>query len=252
MLVVMMASVFVLLSASVSAEGTKNGWETVGTKKYYYKNGAAQKGRVKIGKKWYFFKSSGVMATKDTKEKKVTYFINKNNNLEAFKKGKNYYKPGGKKMNKEKREDYKTLQRARKIVKKITKSSMTKQQKLKVCFDYVIKFPYKRCRIPFPANDKSWVSLYANDHFVRKGGDCHADAAAFAYLAKACGYKDVYVCIDAKLSNPNHHAWTYVDGLYYDPLFAEAKSYSAYWAAKKVKLIPIVKKRVAVGYVGDK
>ena len=177
--------------------------------------------------------------------------LNKNDSLEAYKKGKVYYKAAGTKMSAAVRDDYLTLRRARTIVKKITKPEMTKKEKLKVCFDYIIKMPYKRYRMPFPAGNKAWVSLYANDHLVRKGGDCHADAAAFGYLARACGYKKVYICLDAKLTNPSHHAWTKVDSLYYDPLFAEAKNYKKYWAAKKYPLSTITSRQIAPGYVGD-
>lgn len=251
MLIMVMTALCPLSAMTVSADET-NGWQTVDNKTYYNKGGKHQTGRKKISGKWYFFKSNGVMATNDVKEKKVTYFINKNGNLEAFKKGKKYYKPTGKKMSKVKKDDYVTLRRARKIVKKITNKNMTQEQKLKKCFDYVIKFPYKRHRMPFPAKNKAWVSLYANDHLVRHGGDCHADAAAFAYLARACGYKKVYVCLDAKLSNPSHHAWTKVDGKYYDPLFYQAKKGGVYWAATSYKLRAVVKKKVASGYVGDK
>ncbi len=228
------------------------GWFTYSKKKYYCKSGVPVKGFKKISKKWYLFKSTGVMATADAKYKKVQYYLNKNNNVEAYKKGKVYYKPTGKKMSAAVRDDYTTLRTARKIVKKITNDSMTQEQKLKVCFDYIIKMPYKRYRMPFPAKNKSWVSLYANDHLVRKGGDCHADAAAFGYLARACGYKTVYICLDAKLANPTHHAWTKVGSKYYDPLFAEAKNYKKYWAAKSYPLTAITTKKIAPGYIGDK
>ena len=235
-----------------NGEPVGKGWQTIKGKKYYCKaNGKVFTGRKKINKKWYFFKSNGAQAVNDTKEKKVTYYINKNKNLEAYKKGSKYYKPNGKKMTKAQKDDYVTLRRARKIVKQVTNKNMTKKQKLEACFKYVMKFPYRQYR-SFPANNKGWVSLYANDHFIRKGGDCDADAAAFAYLARALGYKNVWVCLDAKPSNPNHHAWTYVNGRYYDPLFAQAKSYSRYWNAKTYPLVTITKKKVAVGYVGDK
>ena len=228
------------------------GWLTLGERKYYCKAGVPFKGKKKISKKWYLFKGTGVMATADTKYRKVMYYLNKNNNVEAYKKGKVYYKPNGKKMSAAVRDDYTTLRTARKIVKKITTSDMTQKQKLKVCFDYIIKMPYKRYRMPFPAGNKSWVSLYANDHLIRKGGDCHADAAAFGYLARACGYKTVYICLDAKLANPTHHAWTKVGSRYYDPLFAEAKNYNKYWDAKSYPLTAITTKKIAPGYVGAK
>ena len=190
------------------------------------------------------------MATGDITENKVTYYLNKNDQVEAYKKGSTYYKPNGTKMTSMEKDDYVTLRRARDIVRKITTSSMSKSQKLKKCFDWVMAFPYKRQRY-FPRGDKAWASLYANDHFVRKAGDCHADAAALGYLARAIGYTDVYVCLDAPLSNAGHHAWTKIDGLNYDPLFAQAKNYSKYYGNKSYELNAIVKDKVGIGYLGD-
>ena len=226
-----------------------SGWQKIGKKKYYCsKNGTVAKGRKKISGKYFYFKRTGVLATKDTKEKSATYYINQKGNLEAYKKGKTYYKPNGKKMTEVETADYTTLRTARGIVGQITSSKMTKEEKLKKCFDWVIKKQYRRYRIPFAANEPAWISLYANDHFVRAGGDCHSDAAAFGYLARAIGYKDVYICIDAKLKNSNHHAWTRIGNRYYDPLFAEAKSYKQYWAASKYPLRAVEQFAIAEGY----
>ena len=228
------------------------GWVKYKGKKYYCKRaGVRVKGRKKISRKWYFFRRTGAQAMNDTKEKGVRYYINKYKRLEAYKKSGNYYKPNGRKMTRAQKEDYTTLRRARGIVKKITKKSMTRKQKLKVCFEYVMRFPYRQYRA-FPAHDKAWAALYANDHFLRGGGDCHSDAAAFAYLARAIGYKKVWICVDAALAAPDHHAWTYVNGRYYDPLFAQAKSYARYWDAKTYPYGHTVDWKVAVGYVGDK
>ena len=74
-----------------------------------------------------------------------------------------------------------------------------------------------------------WYAVQANDHFERGCGDCIADASAFAYLAKALGYKNVYICADGSRRDDNSHAWTEINGRVYDPLFAEAKSYSRYY-----------------------
>lgn len=120
-----------------------------------------------------------------------------------------------------------TLQRARDIVAKVTNSQMTSSQKLKACFDWVISKPYVTRR-KF-VNTPGWPAVYANDHFVLGGGNCHADASAFAYLAKALGYQNVYVCTDSDGTYGTPHSWTEINGLVYDPLFAEAKSYYRYY-----------------------
>lgn len=42
-----------------------------------------------------------------------------------------------------------------------------------------------------------WYAVQANEVTLSIScGDCIADASAFAYLAKALGYKNVYICAD--------------------------------------------------------
>ena len=121
------------------------------------------------------------------------------------------------------------LDNARKVIAKVTNSHMTKAQKLQACFNWVISKPYvTRRRF---SNFPGWPAVFANDHFVLGGGNCHSDAGAFAYLAKALGYKNVYVCTDAEGRHGEGHSWTEINGLVYDPLFSEAKNYSKYYGA---------------------
>lgn len=122
---------------------------------------------------------------------------------------------------------------AENIVRQITTPSMSQSQKLRKCFDWVMAKPYVTRR-QF-ARTPGWTAYFANDHFVLGGGNCHSDACAFGYLAKALGYKNVYVCTDTT-GTQGAHSWTEVDGLYYDPLFAQAKSFSRYYAVRSFPL----------------
>ncbi len=119
------------------------------------------------------------------------------------------------------------LKNAKQVVNKVTTPQMSSSQKLKACFDWVISKPYVTRR-KF-VNSPGWPAVFANDHFVLGGGNCHSDASAFAYLAKALGYKNVYVCTDSDGTRGTPHSWTEINGLVYDPLFAEAKSYYRYY-----------------------
>ncbi|MDE6024990.1 MAG: hypothetical protein K2G45_05995 [Lachnospiraceae bacterium] len=103
-----------------------------------------------------------------------------------------------------------TLQRAQKIVNRITDDSMTKEEKLKVCFEYVQNYEESRPRTPHYTG-MDWPVLYANDMFLNGKGNCFSYAAAFAYMAKAIGYTEVYCC------NSGNHGWTEINGLVYDP-----------------------------------
>jgi hypothetical protein len=211
---------------------TKNGtpatgWKTISGKKYYFrKSGVMVTGAVKIGKSYYYFNEKGQLQTTTKTVGKTTYYIDDNGCIEARKKGTTYYYADGSKMSSVDALDFETLQTAKGIVAEITTSSMTQSQKIKACFDWVIKKPYVTRR-SF-VNEPGWPAVYANDHFLLGGGNCFADAAAFAYLAKALGCKNIYVCVDADEPGVGH-SWAEVDGKVYDPLFAEAKDYNAYF-----------------------
>ena len=71
-----------------------------------------------------------------------------------------------------------------------------------------------------------------------------------AYLAKALGYKKVYVCLDTKIEKyiPETHGWTEINGLVYDPLFYQSKGRSLnYWGGfyKDYPLYPLTKIRLS-------
>ena len=79
-----------------------------------------------------------------------------------------------------------TLQRAQAVVAGITNSSMTQEEKLKACFEYVKTYRESRPRMPNYLG-MDWPVVYANDMFVNGTGNCCSYAAAFAYMAKAIG-----------------------------------------------------------------
>lgn len=212
-------------TAAKTKKPPKKGWYTTRKgNKQYYRKGKFITGFQKIRKKYYYFNKFGALQTRTVKEKKTTYYPNENGVVEAFQKRSAWYYANGKKMTKTDAQDFQTLQTAKSIVKQITNLHMSQSEKLKKCFDWVISKPYVTRRTF--ANTAGWPAVYANDHFLLGGGNCFADAAAFAYLAKALGYKNVYVCVDCDGSGGKGHAWTEINGLAYDPLFAEAKSYS--------------------------
>ena len=224
----------------------QKGWKTINGKRYYFKeDGVRCSGLEKIGGKYYFFNQYGVMQTGIVKSGKTTYYLLDNGVLEAEKVSSTYYYPNGKAMSKADGYEYETLQTAKKIAASETTSGMTKSEKLQKCFNWVM-YKYYVTRRQFAFQD-AWPALYANDHFLGGGGDCFSDACAFAYLAKALGYKNIYVCVDTNNPADNGHAWTEIEGLVYDPLFAQAKSYSGNYGVRYgvYKLSPLLKKKIA-------
>ncbi len=170
---------------------TGSGWKTISDKKYYFSKGVAKKGWTMIDKSCYHFSSMGELSV--------------NKKIDGLKVDKNGKASGSAKK-------YVPLY-AKLLVKSITKPSQTKSEKLRICFDYLLK-NYRSTgnpRIPH-YTEKDWVYVYANDMFgERGGGNCMSYAAAFAFLAKECGYDKVYGC------NSGGHAWTEVNGKVYDP-----------------------------------
>lgn len=225
------------------AEEPRNGWYKENGRKQYYIDGQAAVGNVKIGKSYYYFNAEGILQTGKVRAGKTTYYLTDKGTVEAYKTGTVWFYANGRKMGKVAKNDFITLERAKNIAAKITKPKMTKKEKLETCFKWVIKKHY-RMRRPFK-NKKGWPAVYANDHFKGGGGDCHSDAAAFGYLAKAIGYKKVYICCDSK-QDTRGHSWTEINGKVYDPLFAESKSYKKNYGVKYgvYRLHPVLRVKI--------
>lgn len=199
----------------------KKGWETTSKGKRYYKKGKYLTGLQKISSKYYYFSQKGYMQKGTIKAGKWTYYTTLDSVVDGKKKGKNYYTMEGKKLTGEKKKDYETKLRARKAAMSITNDKMSLAEKRLACFQWVSRHPYQKRRTF--RRFSGWMSTYADDHFLYGRGNCVSDACAFAYLAQAIGYKNVYVCLDA--DNDDGHSWCEIGGRVFDPLFAEVRAY---------------------------
>ncbi len=221
-------------TSELAFANTQNGWHTVKGQKFYYKKGEKLTGVQKIGKNYYYFNAKGVMKKGTVKDGSTTYYLGDSGKMEAYQVKSTYYKPTGKKMKAYEAKEYRTLLRAREVAADITKKSDSKATKLLKCFKWVQKGYYHQYR-KF-RNYEGWAADFANDHFLKtwkgyRSGCCNSDAAAFGYLALAIGYDNVYVGIDSK-KGTGGHGCTKINGKFYDPLFAEAKSFSKYYGTK--------------------
>ena len=185
----------------------KNRFFTTKTGNTYYfsKTGKAFVGWKKIKNDYYFFTNAGVMK----KDCEVDGIILRKNGKMVD----NSYNI----------EKINTIKKAEKIVEQITNKEDDKEVKLKKCYDWIISFPYCQYRKMSEVKNLNWETIFANDIFNNGRGCCVSESAAFAFMARACGYKEVYVCTDTA------HGWTEIDGYVYDPLFSEAKNYSKYY-----------------------
>ena len=202
---------FKLKTSSGSTKLAKKTFVNVKGSVYYFD----KKGRMctswhKIGSDYYFFnRSSGKMASgkKVEKVKLTTYGTAKKSSINL------------------KRVD--VYISAREMMEGCTKATDSKAAKLKKCFKALFPYPYKQYRkLKYIYKTANWELTFANDIFKHHAGCCVSLAAAFAYLARECGYMDVYIGHDTG------HAWTMVNGYVYDPLFAEARGWSANYHAK--------------------
>ena len=210
----------------------QKGLRKIGKSTYYFaRNGVMQTGLLKVGKNYRFFAQSGAMKTGTVRSGKITYYISPEGIVEACKRGSALYRPTGVKMPAYQAKEYKALLAARKVLASITTPGMSKSQKLRRCFNWVMDGYYHQYRTF--SNYAGWAADFANDHFTRKYngyrmGCCVSDAAALGYLALAIGYTDVSVGVDSK-TGTGGHSTAKINGCYYDPLFAEAKDFASYY-----------------------
>lgn len=209
----------------------RSGLQTIDGKKYYYDTtGNVQKNGI-VGSKndgYYYADKNGAINFNYVNG--VTY------------KGESWIVSNGKAKKATTKSDI-VLFRAAKEVAKATNTSMTKAQKLKACFDYCKK-AYKELNPRIPHyKGMDWPIVYANDMFVDGAGNCFSYAAAFAYMAKAIGYTEVYCC------NSGGHGWAEIDGKIYDPEWSRHHSDYTYFGLDYNKIKnPNYKGAIAAGY----
>ena len=114
------------------------------------------------------------------------------------------------------------LFKALKVIASITNDSMTKEQKLRKAFDHIKTFGEANPWIPH-YKGVDWPQKYANHMLDNRTSNCFGYAATFAYLAKACGYTQVYAV------SSGGHGWAEIDGRVYDPEWSKHYNYSTYY-----------------------
>lgn len=115
-----------------------------------------------------------------------------------------------------------TMMTAHNYVEQICKPTDSMETKRLKVFKWLFQFPYHQFRkLNYIYKNPGWENDFANDIFKYKCGCCVSEAAACAFMFHEIGYEDVYIAHDTA------HGWVYMNGRVYDPLFAEAKSFSA-------------------------
>ena len=156
-----------------------------------------------------------------------------------------YRAPNSKKLSSGQRSDLRAYQRARRIVNGITNSHMSKSEKLKVCYKWLIRSNGYGGWRRLSDGGNYWYAINANDLFEHRRGDCISYACAMAYMAKVIGYNNVNVSSrDTRAGN--HHTWTEINGRVYDSYFGKRRGIKKYYGIsyKKYDYKVVFRKRI--------
>ena len=225
----------------------KNVWKTVNGKKYYFKKGGqAATGSYKIKKKYYIFNEKGVFK-KYKSEKPLTvgknvYFVSKKGmaapGWHVYKNKLYYAKTSGlcaksqtvdgilftNKSYAANTTNAKLKMKARSIVASITTSKMSKAQKRRACWNYMVRRGRFHYALKYPnLSKKGWQRSTALNMLSTKSGNCYSFACGFAALTKEIGDRPVVICgrvsgrRDHASDGMTRHSWVQIGGKNYDP-----------------------------------
>lgn len=186
----------------------KETFRTIAKKKYYfYTDGHAATGRVKIGKSYYYFDSKGILQK----------------NVNAVKVGKYYYNVNEKGITvKISNKKAQCEIAAQKFIKKHSRSSQTNAQKFRSCFYYLLGYMryspgYFRTSSDYKIIDKkegAYELALSTFNSPNLRGNCHRFACCVAAIAKELGYKKPTV-----IATTGDHSFVIINGKYYDNMY---------------------------------
>ena len=196
----------------------QTGWQEINGKWYYMdpSSGAMRTGWLQIGGKTYYLNADGTMKTGWHEEGGKRYFLKKNGGAMAAAEvlyidgKKEAFSGAGDWMGRKSDAFYSAYGKAIGYVNRLTTPDMTKEQKLRVCFDLFDTFEEKNPWIPHYLGE-DWVEKYAIHCLDNKTSNCMGYGASFALMARAIGSDNVYAC------NSGGHGWCEINGLVYDP-----------------------------------
>ncbi|MDO5424384.1 MAG: transglutaminase domain-containing protein [Eubacteriales bacterium] len=220
----------VSLPTQAATKKYKNKWVTINNSpRYYNSKGKQVKGLQKINGKYYYFNKYGGQRTGWWKIGNDYYYFRIANGKKGYMltsqtvNGIQLDSKGRAVKTADALDKLDLLLKAKKIVMKITTKDMTKAQKLRKCFEYVKTEYQYLTRRTFRAT-VNWERAYARDMFDGGRGNCFSYACAFAYLADAVGYQNVYAV------SSGGHGWAEINGKVYDPDWALVSNVDSYFA----------------------
>ena len=239
----------------------KNAWKRINSRYYWFRgNGyAAQSGTFKIKNTYYVFdEKARRLAPKKNSVQKVKnnrYFVTSKGTPVSVGwheyNGKMYYvyrdgkcaanrTVGGIRFTKDgyasNMDQVKCKLAAKKFIAQHTTANMTKEQKLRACFNYIVgynRFVGNMSPTKEEFQTTTWVYKYGLQMF-RNGltGNCYGISSSFAAVAKELGYQPYVITI------PEGHGFVMIDGRYYDNMYGglfNAVTRPAYYVLQKIK-----------------
>lgn len=224
-----------------------NSWKKINGYSYYFTGtGRAVTSYIRLNGKAYVFESNGHLLRKGKsvfyKLGKYTFYVNKNGEAATgwftvqgrlfyadpkgriyknkVRDGVTFLSTGKAKINSASKLKIKTME----IMKNIASPGMSKSQKLRAAWNYVVssgRFYYRST--DYNIWREGWQKDSAYEMFTMRSGSCTEFATAFAALAAEAGY-DPYVVYgrvpgsrDGAADGMTRHCWIEINGLSYDP-----------------------------------
>ena len=225
----------------------RKGWFKEDGNCYYYSDKGKKYtgGQYQIGENYYFFNGSGVRQTGWQIVESCYCLFDRSSTKKVFGKtvdGISIDKNGNAVLTSWSSSKISVMMKAHKVMLNVTNPTDTMEEKRLKCFNWILSLPYRQYRkLNSMYKTAGWEMTFANDIFDRGQGCCVSQSAAAAFLFREIGYTDVYVCHDTG------HAWLMIGDRLYDPVFAEAKSFS-----RNYNVIPYDYRKNPVGkrYIG--
>ena len=227
-LLLILTVMLALMPAAVQAV-QKTGWVKSQKRYYYYnKTGKKVQGLRTIEGKKYYFDEEGKQLTGWQKIGSRHYFFRLANGKNGYMEtdctvnGVRLYK-SGKASTKGNKKRLQVLTTASTIVNTVTNPAMKKKQKMKEVWNFLqTHFEYTIDTMHF-YEAEDWEVNYALAMFRNRKGNCYGMAAAWAFLANACG------CTTVNVVSSTAHGWVEIAGKIYDPSWERVDPENIYY-----------------------
>lgn len=230
----------------INGKKVTNTWKTINGRKYYFQEKGNAASYIRLNGKAYVFDPYGRLVNKGKsvfyRKGAHTFYVDKNGEAATgwfTAQGKLFYADPKGRLYKNRVRDgvtFSSTGRAKnnsaaklkmktmEIMKNITTPGMSKPQKLRAAWNYVVnsgRFYYRST--DYNIWREGWQKESAYEMFYMRSGSCTEFATAFAALAAEAGY-DPYVVYgrvpgsrDGAADGMTRHCWIEIDGLSYDP-----------------------------------